>query len=96
MQKYLQSLVFPGPPQLTLEKKYNIRSYSEKTGNRKYKDFYPIKSNQKRVFSYKKNGANENYFELLDTNRKAYWLGLIAANGWIITEKKNQQGLVLL
>jgi hypothetical protein len=73
-------------------KKYNIRSYSEKTGNRKYKDFYPTKSNQKRVFSYKKNGANENYFELLDTNRKAYWLGLIAADGWIVTEKKKPTG----
>ena len=44
----------------------------------------------------KDNLYNENIFEKIDTEEKAYWLGFIYADGWISTEKnRNRLGIEL-
>jgi hypothetical protein len=69
-----------------LSKKYNISTWS--VGNILKKN--NIKS---RVRKYK---CNENYFEKIDTNEKAYWLGLLYADGYVRKRKqfngKHKQG----
>jgi hypothetical protein len=69
-----------------LSKKYNISTWS--VGNILKKN--NIKS---RVRKYK---CNENYFEKIDTNEKAYWLGLLCADGYVRKRKqfngKHKQG----
>lgn len=76
-------------------KKHEVLSYEQKTGKRKYKETYEIKPGAKRAFSYRKSGANEKFFSLIDTPRKAYWLGLIAADGWIVREHKKPTGFAI-
>lgn len=76
-------------------KKLNVKSFSQKQGVRKYKDFYEPKENAKRVFSYKKLGVNESYFSKIDTQAKAYWLGLLMADGWIVTETDVPKGFAI-
>lgn len=76
-------------------KKHGVLSYEQKNGKRKYKEAYEIKPGAKRVFSYRRSGANENFFSLIDTPRKAYWLGLIAADGWIVREHSKPTGFAI-
>lgn len=76
-------------------KKHGVLSYEQKNKKRKYKDAYEIKPGAKRVFSYRKSGANENFFSSVDTPRKAYWLGLIAADGWIVREHGKPTGFAI-
>ena len=76
-------------------KKHGVLSYEQKTGKRKYKETYEIKPGAKRAFSYRKSGADENFFSLIDTPRKAYWLGLIAADGWIVREHQKPTGFAI-
>lgn len=76
-------------------KKHGILSYAQKKGERKYKDVYEEKPGAKRVFSYRKNGANENFFADIDSPRKAYWLGLMAADGWIVREHNEPKGFAI-
>jgi hypothetical protein len=40
-------------------------------------------------------GVNERYFKQVDTPRKAYWLGLLFADGWIVTHKDVSIGFAL-
>jgi intein/homing endonuclease len=75
-----------------LRKKLGIKSFNEKTGTRKYLDHYPQNKTRKRAFSFVKEGANENYFHVIDSPRKAYWLGLLYADGWIVTEHSKPKG----
>lgn len=42
----------------------------------------------------RKHFFNENFFEIIDTEEKAYWLGFIAADGYI-TSRKNTVGITL-
>lgn len=76
-------------------KKHGVLSYAQKKGERKYKDFYEAKPGAKRIFSYRKSGANENFFADIDTPRKAYWLGLMAADGWIVREHNEPKGFAV-
>jgi len=76
-------------------KKHGVLSFEQKNGKRKYKQVHEIKPDAKRVFSYRKSGANENFFAYIDTPRKAYWLGLIAADGWIVREHAKPTGFGL-
>lgn len=76
-------------------KKHGVLSYAQKKGERKYKDVYEVKPGAKRVFSYRKSGANENFFAEIDSPRKAYWLGLVAADGWIVREHNEPKGFAI-
>lgn len=76
-------------------KKHGVLSYAQKKGERKYSDVYEAKPGAKRVFSYRKSGANENFFSDIDSPRKAYWLGLIAADGWIVREHNEPKGFAI-
>lgn len=75
-----------------LRKKFGVKSFNEKTGARKYSDHYPQDAQRKRAFGFVKEGADENYFHTVDTPRKAYWLGLLYADGWIVTEHSIPKG----
>lgn len=60
-------------------KKYNIGA----TTLTRYlnKNNIKIKKNNGKIYSY-----NENYFEVIDNEEKAYWLGFIAADGSIVNK----------
>jgi hypothetical protein len=72
-----------------LSKKYNICTWS--IGNALIKGGV-----ESRI---RKNKCNENYFEKIDTNEKAYWLGLLFADGYVRKRKqcnkKYKQGGVM-
>jgi len=76
-------------------KKHGILSYEQKNGRRKYQEVYEVKPEAKRAFSYRKSGADENFFASINTSRKAYWLGLIAADGWIVREHGVPKGFAI-
>lgn len=67
-----------------LAKKYDL------TKQYIYRWFYnlnlPLRSNQ---INSKKYHFNENYFESIDTPNKAYWLGFIYADGYIVSKRKH-------
>ncbi len=69
-----------------LSKKYNICTWSIRNVLKKNN----IKS---RI---RKHNCNEDYFEKIDTNEKAYWLGLLFADGYVRKRKqsngKHKQG----
>lgn len=62
-------------------RKYNI--YGTTVMNILKKNNVEIRKNIPRKYSY-----NENYFNVIDTEEKAYWLGFIAADGSIGKEGK--------
>jgi hypothetical protein len=76
-------------------KRLGVKSYSEKHGTRIYKDHYEPNPNHRRAYSFRKSGANVRFFETLSTPRQAYWLGLLYADGWIVTEKQQVRGVAL-
>lgn len=75
--------------------RYGIRSFAEKHGQRKYKEYYEPKPNAQRVFSLKRMGVNTRYFESLTSPSQAYWLGLLLADGWIVTEHDDPRGFAI-
>ncbi len=78
-----------------VRKKHGILSYEQKTGKRKYREVYEIKPGSKRAFSYRKSGADENFFASIDNPLKSYWLGLLAADGWIVREHEKPKGFAI-
>lgn len=44
----------------------------------------------------KKYSFNENYFETIDSEEKAYWLGFLYADGYVMNDDKNKQYRVVL
>lgn len=70
----------------TLSKKYNICTWS--IGN--------VLKNNNIKSRIRKHSCNEDYFEKIDTNEKAYWLGLLFADGYVRKRKqfngKHKQG----
>lgn len=78
-----------GIPAYQLEEKYNLcksclYKYFKKLN-------LPLRSN---AINSKKYTFNERYFEELDSANKAYWLGFIYADGYILS-KRNQSNRVL-
>ena len=68
-----------------IAEKYNFKAATIDLWSRK---LHIVKSEKIRM-GCKKYTLNENYFEVIDTERKAYWLGFIMADGCITrTEKK--------
>lgn len=51
--------------------------------NRKYNNKWGLR--KKQTFKYE---FNENYFDEIDTEEKAYWLGFLMADGFITTKRK--------
>ena len=78
-----------------LRNQYGILSFSQKHGKRKYKEVYKFKPGLQRAFSYRMCGANEHYFDKVTSPRQAYWLGLLLADGWIVTHKGALTGFAL-
>jgi hypothetical protein len=76
-------------------KRLGVRSYQEKHGKRRYVGNYEPKPGSKRAFSYRLAGARERYFERVETPRQAYWLGLLYADGWIVTHRGEPTGFAL-
>jgi hypothetical protein len=75
-------------------KKWGIRSWSEKHGTRKYKETYTPAPGAKRAFSHRI-GCREDCFASIRQPEQAYWLGLLAADGWIVTQRNQIQGVAL-
>ena len=70
-----------------------IKSYEQKHGKRKSKTYEPQPQySRKRARSYVQEGLNESYFSKIDSPEKAYWIGLLLADGWIVTEKDKPRG----
>ncbi|MFM2010726.1 MAG: hypothetical protein RLZZ479_1117 [Bacteroidota bacterium] len=72
-----------------LSEKYNICTWS--IGN--------VLKNNNIKSRIRKHNCNENYFEKIDSNTKAYWLGLLFADGYVRKRKQfngkhNQGGVV--
>lgn len=44
---------------------------------------------------YKYNSLDENFFSVIDTDEKAYWLGFLYADGCILTPKYGEQSVKL-
>lgn len=63
-----------------IQKIYGISRTTLNKGSKKYK--IPIINNSKAIFNY-------DYFEKIDSEEKAYWLGFIAANGNVREGKKS-------
>lgn len=76
-------------------KLFGVLSYAQKHKQRKYSNYNQIGDNRKRSFGFAKEGANEHFFDHIDTCSKAYWLGLIYADGWIVTHKSKPTGFAL-
>lgn len=68
-------------------KRLGVLSWNQKNGRRRYRSDYEIKPGQQRVFSHRMSGADERYFQDINTPEKAYWLGFFLADAWIVTEK---------
>ena len=69
-------------------KKYGVSG----TTIRRYFKKYNLKA--KTLSDYKKYSVNDNYFETIDTENKAYWLGFLYADG-CVQNQKNTVSLVL-
>ena len=70
-----------------LEEKYNvsrstISSFLEKKGIKTQKGNH-----------YRKYFHNEDFFEKIDSEEKAYWLGFLTADGWINKNEKGNAGV---
>lgn len=63
-----------------IQKIYGISRTTLNRGSKKYK--IPIINNSKAIFNY-------DYFEKIDSEEKAYWLGFIAADGNVREGKKS-------
>lgn len=72
-----------------------VLSYAQKHKTRKYSKYSQVDSSRQRSFGFVKEGANEHYFDLIDSSTKAYWLGLIYADGWIITQNGDPTAFAL-
>jgi len=67
----------------------DLKSYERKHGKRKTKLYEPQPQGTRlRAKSYVQEGLNENYFSVIDTPVKAYWIGLLLADGWIVTHNQ--------
>ena len=75
-------------------KKYGVRSLSQRLGQRQYKDYYEPAPGAKRAYSHRR-GCNERCFFRIDDGEAAYWLGLLAADGWIVTHHQQLTGVSL-
>lgn len=71
-----------------------VLSYAEKHGRRRYADNYARKPGARRAVSYRRE-IREDFFRQIDTPEKAYWLGFLSADGWIVTEKGALRGVGL-
>lgn len=65
-------------------RRLGVRSWAQKNGKRRYQAFYSEREDAGRVFSHRL-GCNERCFQVIDSPEKAYWLGFMAADGWIVT-----------
>lgn len=74
--------------------KFGIKSWAQKHGTRRYRSSYTPKPDAKRAFSHRL-GCNEDCFASIDTPEGAYWLGLLAADGWIVTYRDEPIGVAL-
>lgn len=69
-----------------------VRSFAEKHGRRRYAEHYARKPGARRAVSYRRE-IREDFFRRIDTPEKAYWLGFLSADGWIVTEKGTLRGV---
>lgn len=55
------------------------------------KDYIPDNDRRKSGFAHNRHriSVDENYFENIDSPNKAYWLGFIAADGWVSSDENN-------
>lgn len=76
-----------------------ICNNKESLQNRKPQTIYPILIKEglytkKSANDKRRNKVDDNYFETIDTEHKAYWLGFLMADGYI-TNRGNEIGLTL-
>lgn len=75
-------------------KAVRVLSFAQKHGRRSYAASYERKPDAQRAFSYRRE-IREDYFRQIDTPEKAYWLGFLSADGWIVTERGELRGVGL-
>lgn len=75
-------------------RKWGVLSWAQKHGTRRYKESYEPRPGAKRAFSHRL-GCNERCFERIETPAQAYWLGMLAADGWIVTHHQESVGVAL-
>jgi hypothetical protein len=71
-----------------------VRSFAEKHGRRKYRPSYDRGPEAKRAVSYRREIRGD-YFRAIESPEQAYWLGFLAADGWIVTENGDLRGVGL-
>ena len=84
---------------LTLEQeKYILNNYNKMSTkeisnilNCSVRDINIFLDYNKLIFNSKKYTINENYFEIIDSPNKAYWLGFLYADGCILVKEKNNK-----
>lgn len=84
---------------LTLEQeKYILNNYNKMSAkeisnilNCSVRDINIFLDYNKLIFNSKKYTINENYFEIINSPNKAYWLGFLCADGCILVKEKNNK-----
>lgn len=71
-----------------------VQSFAQKKGRRKYDESYERKPGARRAVSYRRE-VYKDFFRAIDLPEKAYWLGFLSADGWIVTEKGVPRGVGL-
>lgn len=73
-----------------LEKHKNASNISKVTGYNRYTiNDWINKYDLKNEYEIRKYKINENYFEIIDTEHKAYWLGFLMADGYMNLNQKS-------
>lgn len=72
-----------------LRKRHNVQSFSQKTQCRKSRKSGEVLNPGEGVYHKHQEELNRQYFEVIDTEHKAYFLGLLAADGHISNSKEN-------
>lgn len=79
----------------TLRASYGVKTFTQKTGLIKIAATGEVRKKGSVRGAVRTDGLKEDYFCLIDTPEKAYWLGLLFADGWVSFRKGQPKELGL-
>ena len=82
-QKYSRSKDFDSRILELYNKNNSIENISKKLIISTNKVWLCLRENNIKINTYRKHNFNENIFEVIDTEEKAYWLGFLYADGYV-------------